>query len=195
MTKTTSGEVVPALNGFVGSDTVQLPYKSVFVITFRKNVPKTKNGLERCVLRFSEICAKNQVLKLNIDKVTIISVHSNPPSWLPSPVQSTWVRLGRLVTTVRHRLLPMSSNFGQHPPFFSKMRTFFKNRPPWYGFYKNSATYNGGRFLSCIFKKKFFFLLGSSVRSVGAGKLFVLDFPMHPVYMQPPYKLAIFKCP
>jgi hypothetical protein len=31
----------PALNGRVGFDAGQLPYKSVFVITFRKNVPRT----------------------------------------------------------------------------------------------------------------------------------------------------------
>ena len=31
-----------------------------------------KNGLERCVLRFSTICAKNQVLNLIIHEVTEI---------------------------------------------------------------------------------------------------------------------------
>ena len=34
--------------------------------------PGPKSGLERRPLRFSTICAKNQVLKLNIDKVTVI---------------------------------------------------------------------------------------------------------------------------
>ena len=42
------------------------------------------------------------------------------------------------------------------PPFFSKMRTFFKNRPPWLHFYGNSGCNNGGRFLSCSFKKSVF---------------------------------------
>jgi hypothetical protein len=28
--------------------------------------------------------------------------------------------------------IPIMPKFGQHPPFFSKMRTFFKIRPPWY---------------------------------------------------------------
>jgi hypothetical protein len=41
MTETKSGEVGPALNGCVGSDVGKLPYKSVFVITFRKIVPMT----------------------------------------------------------------------------------------------------------------------------------------------------------
>ena len=36
--------------------------------------PGPKNGLESCVSRFSTICAKNQVLKLKIDKVTVIRV-------------------------------------------------------------------------------------------------------------------------
>jgi hypothetical protein len=63
----------------------------------------------------------------------------------------------RAVHTVWDNLFPMSLNLGQHPPFFSKMRTFFKNRTPWYKFYSKSPLYNGGRFLSCIFKKKFFF--------------------------------------
>ena len=62
------------------SGAIQLPYKSVFVITFRKKMsPGFKNGLESCVSRFSTICAKNQVLKLKIDKVTVICVYANPP--------------------------------------------------------------------------------------------------------------------
>ena len=62
--------------------------------------------------------------------------------------------------TVWDRLFRLCPNLGQHPPFFSKMRTFFKNRPRWYHFYSNSAWYHRGRFLSCIFKKKFFFPVG-----------------------------------
>ena len=56
----------------------------------------------------------------------------------------------------------------QHPPFFSKMRTFFKNRAPWYGFYSNSAPYHGGRFLTHPKTKKVFFpegILGQIGRS------------------------------
>jgi hypothetical protein len=55
------------------SGAIQLPYKTVFVITFRGEMsPGPKNGAERRVSRFSTICAKNQVLKINIDKVTVI---------------------------------------------------------------------------------------------------------------------------
>jgi hypothetical protein len=86
MTETRSGKIEPALNGRVGSDAGQLPYKSVFVITFRKMSPGPKNGIERRVSRFSTICAKNQVLKLKIDKVTVIRVHSNNHSWRHSLV-------------------------------------------------------------------------------------------------------------
>jgi hypothetical protein len=57
--------------------------------------------------------------------------------------------------TVRDNLFRMSPNFGQHPPFFSKMRTFFKNRRAWYYPKLNSGEYHARRFLSCIFKKKF----------------------------------------
>jgi hypothetical protein len=62
----------------------------VFVITFRKNYPQLgpKNGLERRPLRFSTICAKNQVLNLKIDKVTVI-LRSKSPLWTPSPCPST----------------------------------------------------------------------------------------------------------
>jgi hypothetical protein len=45
---------------------------------------------------------------------------------------STLIIVLEYCTYVRDRLLPTSSNFGQHPPFFSKMRTFFKNRPRWF---------------------------------------------------------------
>ena len=91
--------------------------------------------------------------------------------------------------TVWDRLFRLCPNFGQHPPFFSKMRTFFKNRPPWYKFYSNSPLYHGDRFLHWTRankthttetdfwltpkQKKFFFLQGFCVRSVGGGKLFV----------------------
>jgi hypothetical protein len=60
----------------------------VFVITFRKIVPRTyscNNGLESCVSRFSTICAKNQVLKLKLTKLQQ-STWSNHHSWRPSPV-------------------------------------------------------------------------------------------------------------
>ena len=36
------------------------------------SAPLTKNGQERRPLRFFTICTKNQVLKLNIDKVMLI---------------------------------------------------------------------------------------------------------------------------
>ena len=39
---------------------------------FEKLSPGPKNGPERRLLRFSTICTKNQVLKLNIDKVMLI---------------------------------------------------------------------------------------------------------------------------
>jgi hypothetical protein len=55
--------------------------------------------------------------------------------------------------------IPTIPYFGQHPPFFSKMRTFFKNRPPWYKFYSNSPVYHGGRFLTHPKTKKSFFSL------------------------------------
>ena len=42
--------------------------------------------LESCVSRFSTICAKNQVLKLKIDKVTVIRVTQFTPCGRPSPV-------------------------------------------------------------------------------------------------------------
>jgi hypothetical protein len=53
---------------------VNMPCRNlVFVITFEKLSPAgPKNGVESCVSRFSTICAKNQVLKLKIDKVTVI---------------------------------------------------------------------------------------------------------------------------
>jgi hypothetical protein len=60
--------------------------------------------------------------------------------------------------TVRDNLFRICNNLGQHPPFFSKMRTFFKNRALSYHFDRNSAWYHGGQFLTCSFKKSFFFL-------------------------------------
>jgi hypothetical protein len=57
----------------------------VFVITFREKMsPGPKNGLERRPLRFSTICAKNQVLKLKIDKVTVI-LRRKSPFWAALP--------------------------------------------------------------------------------------------------------------
>jgi hypothetical protein len=41
---------------------------------FEKMSPGPKKWLESCVSRFSTIYAKNQVLKLKIDKVTVIRV-------------------------------------------------------------------------------------------------------------------------
>jgi hypothetical protein len=32
--------------------------------------------------------------------------------------------------------IPNMPNFCQHPPFFSKMRTFYKNRLAWLHFYR-----------------------------------------------------------
>jgi hypothetical protein len=57
-------EVCPRARGSDSqiSGAIQLPYKSVFVITFQKKMyPGPKNGLERRPSRFSTICAKNQV--------------------------------------------------------------------------------------------------------------------------------------
>ena len=51
------------------SDAIQLPYKSVFVITFRKMSPGPKNRQESCVSQFSTICAKNLVLNLKLTKL------------------------------------------------------------------------------------------------------------------------------
>ena len=48
----------------------------------------------------------------------------------------------------------------QHPPFFSEMRTFSKNRPPWLKFYFNSSFNHGGRFLTHPKTKKVFFPIG-----------------------------------
>ena len=56
------------------------PIRSGFRHKFSKNCPQDlKNGLERRVSRFSTICAKNQVLKLYIDKVTVIRITQIPP--------------------------------------------------------------------------------------------------------------------
>jgi hypothetical protein len=105
----------------------------LFRHNFAENGPQDlrENGLKRRVKQFYTICDKNQLINTNIGKVT-----------------------------VRDRLLPMSSNFGQHPPFFSKMRTFFKNRLAWLHFYSNLWCNHVSRFLSCIFKKKVFFPVG-----------------------------------
>ena len=46
-----------------------------------------------------------------------------------------------------------------------------------------------------LLKKVFFSPEGFSVRSVGAGKLFVLDFPIHPGFIQSPYKTGDFQMP
>ena len=86
MTKIRSGRSGPAR----GSDAqVAGRHTAAIQICFRHNFleklsPGYKNGLERRPSRFSTICAKNQVLKLNIDKVTVIRVtliplHGNPP--------------------------------------------------------------------------------------------------------------------
>jgi hypothetical protein len=50
---------------------------------FEKLSPEPKNGLESCVSRFSTICAKNLVLKLKIDKVTVIRVTKSPSGYPP----------------------------------------------------------------------------------------------------------------
>jgi hypothetical protein len=54
--------------------------------------PGPKKWLESCVSRFSTICAKNKVLKLKIDKVTVIRVYANAPFERPSPVGRTMGR-------------------------------------------------------------------------------------------------------
>jgi hypothetical protein len=51
----------------------------IFVKHFQKKSPQGKNSLERRPLRFSTICAKIHLLKLNIDKVTVI-LRRKPPS-------------------------------------------------------------------------------------------------------------------
>ena len=54
------------------------PTGSGFRHNFSKELsPGPKNGLERRPLRFSTICTKNQVLKLNIDKVMLILTAGN----------------------------------------------------------------------------------------------------------------------
>jgi hypothetical protein len=65
-----------------------------------------------------------------------------------------------LKSTVGVSANPTGCFESQHPPFFSKMRTFFKNRLAWLKFYCNAAFNHASRFLSCIFKKKFFFPVG-----------------------------------
>ena len=51
---------------------------------FSKNYPQDlKNGLERRASRFPTICAKNQLLKLNINKVTAIRVTQITPLGAP----------------------------------------------------------------------------------------------------------------
>jgi hypothetical protein len=47
--------------------------------------PGPKNGLERRSSRFSAICAKNQVLTLNICEVTV-TLDAYIPTWLYYPV-------------------------------------------------------------------------------------------------------------
>ena len=47
---------------------------------FEKLSAGPKNDLERRPLRFSTICTKNQVLKINIDKVTTILRRKSPSS-------------------------------------------------------------------------------------------------------------------
>ena len=61
------------------------------------------------------------------------------------------------------------------------MRTFFKNRPPWLHLYCNARCIHGGRFLThpknkTKFRRYFFKNMRSMHGSMGAGKLFVLDF-------------------
>ena len=58
-----------------GSASMKNLFSSYFC--FEKFSPGPKNDLERRVLRFSSICAKNQVLKLKIGKVRVIRVHAN----------------------------------------------------------------------------------------------------------------------
>ena len=61
------------------ADPAVLYGRSVFVITFRKNLSTgPKICLERRFSRFSTICAKNQVLNLVIDKVTVILRRKGP---------------------------------------------------------------------------------------------------------------------
>jgi hypothetical protein len=51
------------------------------------------------------------------------------------------------------------------------------------------------RFLSCIFKNQFFCPVGILNQIVSAGKLFVLDFPIHPGSLQSLYKSGDFQIP
>jgi hypothetical protein len=50
----------------------------------------------------------------------------------------------------------------QHPRFFLKMRTFFKNRPPWYHKEIEKKLYHGAHFLKNV-------LISSSRKKGGAG--------------------------
>jgi hypothetical protein len=91
----------------------------------------------------------------------------------------------------------MSPNLGQHPPFFSKMRTFPKKSARTVRTLLQFRTVPREPIfeLHLFIDKKSFFSVGTLVRSVCAGKLFVLDFPIQPGSIQPPYKRVIFTCP
>jgi hypothetical protein len=94
MPKPRFGRSARALNGRVRFDAGQLPYESVFVITFQTMSPGPKNRLESRVSRFSTICAKNLLLKLKIDKVTVnrveqITLSSGPPLYYRTTYSST----------------------------------------------------------------------------------------------------------
>ena len=96
-----AGDPSPARSGCTHE--LSLQPDLVFVITFQKQFsPGPKNGLERRPPRFSTICAKNQVLKLNIDKITVILRHKSPFLVTPPVAQlcvHTWlhVRYARMV--------------------------------------------------------------------------------------------------
>ena len=102
-----------------------------------------------------------------------------------------------IVPTVRDNLFRICSNLGQRPPFFSKMRTFFKNRLAWLHFYYNLWCNHASRFLSCIFflKTSFFSRRDShSDRYVPVTYLYWIFLCNLSSYSHHT-KVAIFKCP
>ena len=102
------------------------------------------------------------------------------------------------VRTVRDKL-PLYSDYAiiwvNTPPLFRRWELLSKLGLLGTTILQQSPLYHGGRFLSCIFKKKFFFPYGFLVIFVGAGKLFVLDFPTQPGSIQFIIQTADFQMP
>ena len=73
------GTSIPAWRPARGGPHPAAPTGSDFRHNFSKNYPQDlKDGLQRRPPQFSTICAKNQVLKINIDKVTVILRRKSP---------------------------------------------------------------------------------------------------------------------